>query len=441
MSIWEFVHDPGFPVYTDARKVDEYLCSGHTLPPLMTSIGEPSFTAAQVPQRLLELVRNAPPELHGYQASMGGFPVARRAIANYLMRTMHLNEVAQHGEDFQIALTAGGTRGVMGDFARLLQSRSAALGVFDTPVALCADPCWDYAGPLVEAGFEMAYWPLRAENDWLPDIADARRVAEQIGSSKGKRLAMVIVNSQHNPTGRGWPLGTLTSLFALASAYGAGILLDDPYFEVRTTDAIPVSAPAALLGFLATADNAALQLDWCAVRSLGKQLGVNGWGVGTLTAHPSTLEDLLHHAFRRRFPSNAHQEWAVAQYLADPASESDAVNRRHALTEKRKRFSLTLQQLGWPKGTISRGEFTPYVLVAVPPAWAGLPNGEEIYRDYLFERTGILVAHASIERPSLTTPMSDLKWVRFYLGVSDEVFDEVLERLRSGGLAYDSDAL
>ncbi len=438
MNISDFVHDPGFPVVPDARLIDEYLRSGRAMPPLMTSVGDPSFTSAQVPQRLLDYAREAPRELHGYQASMGGLPTARQAIASYLMRTTGLDRAGQYGDDFQIALTAGGTRGVIGDFGRLLRARAAAHDGRSVPVALCANPCWDYAGPLTEAGYEMAYWPLRADNNWLPDIADAQRVAGEVAAQNGKRLAMVIVNAQHNPTGCGWSLETLTALFELAAAHNAGILLDDPYFEVRTPNALPVAAPAALLEFLADTHNGKRRLDWCAVRSLGKQVGVNGWGVGTLIAHPGTLEDLLGYAFRRRFPGNAHHEWAVAQYLADPVSEQNAIAQREALADKRSRFARALQQLGWPKEMISPGEFTPYVLVATPTAWARLPHGAEQYRRHLLNRTGILVAHASIEDASLGGADSETRWVRFYLGVADEVFDTILERLAAAALTYHS---
>ncbi|MGM1060629.1 pyridoxal phosphate-dependent aminotransferase [Saccharothrix sp. Mg75] len=439
MNISEFVHDPGFPVYRDARLIDEYLNSGRAMPPLMTSIGDPSFTSAQVPQRLLDYAREVPRELHGYQASMGGLPAARQAIADYLIRTTGLDHVGQYGDDFQIALTAGGTRGVIGDFGRLLRARAATSGGDRAvPVALCANPCWDYAGPLAEAGFEMVYWPLRADNNWLPDIADAQNVAGKVAAQSSRRLAMVIVNAQHNPTGRGWSLETLIGLFELAAAHNAAVLLDDPYFEVRTPNAVPVSAPAALLEFLADSRNSKRKLDWCAVRSLGKQVGVNGWGVGTLIANPDTLKVLLDFAFRRRFPGNAHHEWAVAQYLADPISEQDAIAQREALADKRSRFACTLQELGWPKEMISPGEFTPYVLVAIPTAWARLPDGAEQYRRYLLDRTGILIAHASIEDSSLGGVDSETRWVRFYLGVADEVFATILDRLATAAITYHS---
>lgn len=438
MRISDFVHDPGFPVYPDARLIDEYLCSGPSMQPIMTSIGDPSFTSAQVPQRLLDYVREVPHELHGYQASMGGLPAARRAIASYLMSTTLIDRAGQYGEDFQIALTAGGTRGVMGDFGRLLRARAAGRGDRSVPMALCANPSWDYAGPLSEAGYEMAYWPLRADNNWLPDVADARRVAREVATQTGKRLAMVIVNAQHNPTGQGWSREVLTSLFELAAAHNAGILLDDPYFEVRTPGSAPVSAPAVLLEFLSDPHGANRTLDWCAVRSLGKQVGVNGWGVGTLTADPTTLEHLLDHAFRRRLPANAHHEWAVAKYLSDPVSEQDAILRREALADKRNRFDRALRQLGWPKNMISAGEYTPYILVATPPAWSHLPDGAEQFRRYLLDRVGILVAHASIEDSSLASGDYEPRWIRFYLGIANDVFATILERLATAAVTYHS---
>lgn len=403
----------------------------------MTSIGDPSFTSAQVPQRLLDYAIEAPRELHGYQASMGGLPAARQAIASYLMRTTGLDRAGRYGSDFQIALTAGGTRGVIGDFGRLLRER--ARDDRSIPVALCTSPCWDYAGPLEDAGYEMAYWPLRAEYGWQPDVADARRVATEVVGQGGKRLAIVIVNAQHNPTGCGWSADTLAGLFDLAAAYGAGLLLDDPYFEVRTPHALPVAAPTALLEFLARTRDGGRRLDWCAVRSLGKQLGVNGWGVGTLTAGPGTVKDLLDRAFRRRFPGNAHHEWAIAHYLADPVSEYNAVVQREALADKRERFARALRQLGWPDEMIGGGEFTPYVLVATPPAWARSPHVAERYRRHLLDRTGILVAHASIEDASLAGADSGTSWVRFYLGVSDEVFDTILDRLKVADVTFQSE--
>lgn len=433
-NISQFVNDPGFPIYADAVLIRDYLEAGVGPPPLLTSIGDASFTSAQVPSELLSYYAAAPRELHGYQASMGGLPTARRSICEYIRASTGLDEVARYGVDFEIALTAGGTRGVMGDFARLLRKRTAGTGAI--PVALCANPAWDYAGPMVEAGWDMAYWPLRSGKAWDPDPQDAEKVAAEVSRVSGKGIGLVIVNAQHNPTGRGWSEQTLIALYEIADRYGAALLLDDPYFEVHAPGARPVAAPRVLLDYLRRSRGSRLSDNWCAVRSLGKQLGVNGWGVGTLTAAPGTVRDLMEHAFRRRFPGNAHHEWAVANYLNDPQSVVRRNAQQTSLLHNRQELAQAFRSFGWPERMLSAGEFTPYLLVAVPPSWGSRVDEAEEYRRHIFNRSGVLVSHASIENAGLAGDGGGAAWLRFYLGVTEEVLSEIVDRLKRANLSY-----
>jgi aspartate/methionine/tyrosine aminotransferase len=302
------------------------------------------------------------------------------------------------------------------------------------PVALCAAPSWDYAGPLTAAGYHMRYYPTGPANGWLPRAEDIHAAVADIASNRHARLGLVVINAQHNPTGRSLPQGTLDTLFEVALAHGAGILLDDPYYEVRTLDATPVAAPAALLRYLDMVHaSARARRRWCAVRSLGKQFAANGFAVGTLTSQPDLLPRMLDRAFARRFPANAHHEWAIAEFLSDRnVCDGYLAEQRASLTRKRTLLAATLTSQGWPGHLVTVGEVSPYMLVPVPPAWA--QRSVEEYRQHLLAATGVLVAPASIENNHLN---GAVPCVRFYLGGGDEVTSEIARRMVAAGIRYD----
>ncbi|GAA1531881.1 hypothetical protein GCM10009827_057030 [Dactylosporangium maewongense] len=424
--------DPDVDTTDDARMLDRYLRSGHALPPLPMSIGDPYLLGGALPAGLAAYEQQAPQHLAGYSRTPAGLPEARQSIAADTVRSERLDRHASPGADFDLHLTSGtGTRGIMGDFARHLLD---ADGDGRTPAVLCAYPTWDYAGVFEPLGYEMAYWPLRAEHAWIPDPADIEHALAGIDADPGRRLALVVVNTQHNPTGATWPESVLATLFEAATARGAGILLDDAYRRVVTNDADEVSAPATLLGYFVRADAPErARRRWCRVESFGKVFACNDWGIGSVMAHPETLRAIARHTIQWAFPRGARRQWAIARWLGDPACARYLAGQRAAFGHHRSLWAKSLVGLGWPRELTATGTATPYFLVAVPPAFRTRPDGVDAWRRDLLDRAGLLFSHASI---TIDGTDAGVPFLRAYLGGGEDVVVEAIRRLEDAEIRY-----
>jgi N-succinyldiaminopimelate aminotransferase len=426
--------DPGIDTTGDAQMLGRHLRGRPAVPPLPMSIGDPYLLGGSLPEGLAEYERLAPPHLAGYSRTPAGLPEARRAIAVATVRSQGLDRAdlgVEPGVDFDLHLTSGtGTRGIMGDFARLILADHRG----PAPVVLCADPTWDYAGVFEPLGLTMAYWPLRAERGWVPDPADALAVLARIDADPGRRLALVVVNTQHNPTGATWPAAVLSALFEAAVARGAGILLDDAYRFVVTDDAEEVSAPAALFEHFAwTGAAEAARRRWCRVESFGKAFACNDWGIGTVMAHPETLRGIARNTIQWAFPRGARRQWAMARWIDDSACAAYLAGQRAALGHHRALWAKSLVGLGWPRELTATGTATPYFLVAVPPGYRDRPDGADAWRRDLLATTGLLFSHASI---TLDGTEARVPFLRAYLGGGEAVVVEAIRRLEDGPVRY-----
>lgn len=439
-SIAGLMEDPGVDTSGDAQMLDWYLRAGRSVAPLPMSIGDPYLLGGALPAGLAAYEQQAPHHLAGYSRTPAGLPEARRSIATATVRSLRLDRHASPGEDFDLHLTSGtGTRGIMGDFARHLldadDARDAgAAGDGRTPTVLCASPTWDYSGVFMPLGYEMAYWPLRADRGWMPDPADFAGVLAEIDADPRRRLGLVVVNAQHNPTGASWPRDVLMALFEAATSRGAGILVDDAYRFVVTEDADAACAPAVLAEHLASGNAPAdARHRWCRVESFGKAFACNDWGIGTVMAHPETLRSIARYTFQWAFPRGARRQWAMARWLDDPACGRYLAEQRAALGHHRALWAKSLQRLGWPRELTAVGTATPYFLVAVPPAYLARTDGISAWRRDLLDRTGVLLSYASI---TLDGVDAEVPFLRAYLGGGDEAVVEAIRRLEDADLRY-----
>jgi aspartate/methionine/tyrosine aminotransferase len=431
------MEDPGVGVLSDAQLLAGYLDSGNPLPPLAMSIGDPYLLGATLPQGLAEFEQKAPRYLGGYIRTPAGLPEARRLVREVTVQNQQLARFKDAvGTDFDLHLTsATGTRGIMRDFGHYLLDKHSREDT-RTPVLLCATPTWDYAGALASLGYEMAYWPLRPENAWLPDMADADAAIAAIDADPTRRLALVVVNAQHSPTGRSWPKATLQHLFTAASTRGAGILLDDPYYFVAADKARPVSALAVLLEHLSGKRvPKGAHTAWCRVQSFGKAFVCNNWGIGSVIAHPETLSKIAAYTMEWAFPREGLRQWAMAHWLASKECDQYLAAQRAILGRKRAIWAKTLRTLGWPADVVTVGEVTPYFLVAIPPAYLAMPNGVSRWRQVLLDKTGLLFSYASITADDTDI---ELPYLRAYLGGSEAVVVGAAQRLVTANIRYDA---
>ncbi|MEU4341248.1 pyridoxal phosphate-dependent aminotransferase [Nocardia sp. NPDC023852] len=344
-----------------------------------------------------------PTHTHGYVISQYGLPRLQRVLRSYITRTHGL--APEFSGDYEVAVTAGGTRNAMFDFGRMLRADGVT-------TVLAPMPGWDYAGVFGPLGCRMRYYPLDAGQPVTTDLAMDHNT-------------LLVINAQHNPTGANWRPELVRQLLEAARAAGAAILLDDAYFGVHDPERTPTSALRLLL-------RQTPESRWLAVRSLGKQFHCSGWGIGAATAHPHTLDTLVNQwQFQRSFASAIPLQEAMASWLSDPASERYLAEQGREYTEKRSAVHDSLcTELGYPADLAQVGEFAPFAHVPLPRAQRHGSVAQ--FRRECLRQTGVLVgvdrwdAEGGDRSPCY----------RLYLGPPLPVIIEALTRMSKARYGY-----
>lgn len=378
--------------------------------PIMLSLGE---TWGDTPPQLLQALRRAPAEAHGYQISMYGLPRLRRVIKEYVASTQRLPE----GDTWEAAVSWTGTRSTMRDFALLTRRNPGS-------EALAVAPAWDYGGFLEPLGLRMAYVPTRPVDGFLPTAETIRARASQVTD-----LGMVIVNAQHNPTGASWSSDVVESLIDVALERGAPLLIDDAYYGFPAPDSHPVSAVELLLRRL---DGAPCPVPWLAVRSLGKQFQCNGWAIGSVLAEPRLLDTLVNDIRpQHTFNSGGAAQWAMAEWLEDRAAvEGYLAARREALAVKQK-VVADLVGVEDDDTPVVYGPAAPYLLYPFGRSAAAY-GGALGYLQAAVREAGVVLSDAWPLARVAQVPESG--YVRMYLGPDLQVLKEACARLDRAGL-------
>ncbi|WP_327112029.1 pyridoxal phosphate-dependent aminotransferase [Nocardia sp. NBC_01730] len=387
--------------FPDTELVSEYLAAGSPAGELIyLGFGE---TWTRTAPGLTAGLAALPTHTHGYVISQYGLPRLQHILRSYITRTHGL--ASEFARDYEVAVTAGGTRNAMFDFGRMLRADGVA-------TVLAPMPGWDYAGVFGPLGYRMRYFPLDTGQPVTTDLAMDDNT-------------LLVINAQHNPTGANWRPELVRQLLETARAAGAAILLDDAYFGVHNPEQTPTSALRLLLA-------EAPESRWLAVRSLGKQFHCSGWGIGAATAHPHTLDALVNQwQFQRSFASAIPLQEAMANWLSDPASERYLAEQGREYTEKRSAVHDSLcTELGYPAGLAQVGEFAPFAHVPLPRAQRHGSVAQ--FRRECLRQAGVLVG---VDRWDAEN--SDRSpCYRLYLGPPLPVITEAITRMSKAGHGY-----
>ncbi|MGH8794365.1 MAG: aminotransferase class I/II-fold pyridoxal phosphate-dependent enzyme [Stackebrandtia sp.] len=400
--------------------------------PICLSFGE---TWSQVAPGLAERLASDPIHSHGYQLSQYGLPALRLRVRDQIRDGHRLPETSQPGRDYEVAVAWNGTRSAMFDFGRLIRDQDAPAD--QTPVAVVAGPSWDYEGVFSCQGYRVRYHRLRPERGFQPCVDELEALCADVASRPDERLALLVVNAQHNPTAVNWDPKFVAASIAAAAERGAAVLIDDAYYAVHDDDVLPTSALSILLDLLPDLP-AATRRRWLAVRSFGKQFHSNGWGIGALTAGPQTL-DLLVNRYRlhNSLMYGGSYQHAMNSWLADDASQEFLARQRTTFRQRRKMIGEFLtDRLGYPDDQIHLGECSSYLMFAVPREYILSTNPAERFRRDCFAATGVLLA------PVWPWPFSAdedaaLPYVRMFIGPATETIHTALTRMEAAGIRHD----
>lgn len=126
----------------------------------------------------------------------------------------------------------------MFDFGRSLLREGGDARV---PVMLALAPRSDYAGVFVLLGFETAFLRLCPGDGFRPRVDDLLEFAYTLESNAARRLALVVVNAQQNPTGVDWGDASVAKLVEVAAA-GTALHFDNAHCALLEPGRRPTAA-------------------------------------------------------------------------------------------------------------------------------------------------------------------------------------------------------
>ncbi|MBC3990540.1 pyridoxal phosphate-dependent aminotransferase [Streptomyces sp. AC563] len=393
------------------------------------SLGETWSRVA--PGLVSALEEGLPPHSHGYVLSPYGLPALRRVLRALVPAEHGLPHTARPGEDFDVAVSQGGTRNAMFHFGRLLGRRSHEPAA--RPAVVCPSPGWDYPGVFSALGYDVHRFGLEPGAGYQPDPHDVAHALRKARAGTSGPLLLVI-NAQHNPTGANWTGGAVRAMVRAALEVEAGVLVDDAYYALHDPGTVPVSALRILLEEFGPLP-AARRPPWLAVRSLSKQFHCNGWGIGALTGPPAVLEHLLgrllpEYAFVSAVPLQA----AMATWLRSRESRVYLATQRGEYARKRAHMAEHLAGgLGYPRDAFFVGPSGPYLLMRTPP-WYDDRKAES-YRSFCLRRSGVLLGEGHMTTPG-TSPVGGQGQVRLFLGPSRQTLTRAVRRMAAAGLTW-----
>ncbi|TKC19472.1 pyridoxal phosphate-dependent aminotransferase [Robertmurraya kyonggiensis] len=231
---------------------------------------------------------------------------------------------------------------------------------------LLPDPGYpDYLSGAVLANVQYELFPLKAENQFLPDY-------EAIPSGQVEAAKLMYLNYPNNPTGATADLAFFEETVAFAKEHNISILHDFAYGAIGFDGKKPTS-------FLQAEGAKDIGVE---MYTLSKTYNMAGWRVGFAVGNAkiiSALNLIQDHLYVSLFP--AIQKAAVAALTEEQQCVEELVsryeNRRNALMD-------VCHSIGW-NAEAPTGSFF---------AWLPVPNGftSEEFADFLLEKADVAVA-------------------------------------------------
>ena len=265
-------------------------------------------------------------------------------------------------------------------------------------VVLAPDPGYTvYVTGAVMAGANPFVMPLRAENDWLPDL-------ESIPDDVANRARLMWLNYPNNPTAAVADRAFLESAVEFCRRHGIVLCHDAPYSEIAFDGYRPLS-----LFEIAGAKEVGLEF-----HSLSKTYNMTGWRIGWVCGRADLIG--LIGQLKTNIDSGIFQavQWAAIEALNGGEDETRAAceiyARRHRLVAE------TLNQLGW---SIKPPRATFYV-------WAPVPKGYDSigFASHVLDEVGVNIT------PGVGFGAHGEGYFRLSVTAPDERLEEAMARMR-----------
>lgn len=352
-------------------------------------IGSPDKPPApHLIQALAEAVQN--PANYGYPGSAGSLSF-RREVAEWYQYRFNV----QLNPDSEVHALMGSQDGL----AHLVLAWADP-----GDIVLVPDPGYPiYAGSVVLAGAELYPMPLRADNNFLPDLT-------AIPADLRKRAKLMILNYPNNPVSAVAPLSFFEKAVRFAKEHGIIIAHDLAYSEM----AFDGYRPPSILE-VPGAKEVAIELN-----SFSKSFNMAGCRIAYVAGNEELIKPLAVVKSNIDYGVfDAVQQMAVAALKHDRSSAE--VNPIGALYQERRDVLLAaLAEAGW---TIEPPKATMFIWAKVPSGWTS-----RSFAFALLEKTGVVVI------PGDAFGQEGEGYVRIALVKEPEVLHEAARRIGESGI-------
>lgn len=331
------------PPYLFARieqKLEEL--KGKGVDVISLGIGDPDLpTPPHIVKALIEAAQN--PENHRYPTSAGLLEF-RKAVADWYSRRFGV-ELDPASE---VVTLIGSKEGIGHISFCYLQ---------EGDVALVTDPGYPVYGiGATLAGAEVYPLPLKAENNFLPDL-------DSIPADVAKRARLLFINYPNNPTGATCDKKFFEDVVSFARKHDIIVCHDAAYTEITFDDYV---APS----FLEVPGAKDVGIEF---HSLSKTYNMTGWRIGWAAGNAEVIKTLT--TLKSNLDSGAFQAVQYAGIAALEGSQDCVEEVRQVYRKRREIVADGLKSLGWdislPKGTI-------YLWVPVPPGFTSAEFAEQV---------------------------------------------------------------
>lgn len=346
-------------------------------------IGDPDLpTPSYIIESLYRSVQN--PTNHQYPSYIGSLNF-RKAVADWYRRRYNI----ELDPETEVMALIGSKEGIAHMFWAYIDPED---------YALIPDPAYPvYKTGTIFAGGVPYIMPLRAENNFLPDLS-------AIGIEIAKKAKLMFLNYPNNPTAAVASLEFFQRVVDFAREHNILVCHDSAYIDI-TFDGY--KAPSIL--------QAQGAKDVCVeFGSLSKPFNMTGWRIGYAVGNKEALANLA--VIKTNIDSGQFNSIQDAAIDALEGHE-DQINRMIEVYKKRRDLVVdTLKNIGIdiekPKGTF-------YI-------WAPVPHGytSAQFAEMLLEQTGVIVS------PGNAYGNYGEGYFRISLTISEARLIEALERMK-----------
>ena len=349
-------------------------------PIINIAIGSPDLAP---PSNVIEAINNAMqlPNVHQYQ-SYQGIPELRQGISKFY-KDYYQVDLNPNNE---ILPLMGSKEGIMHISMAFLNKGDQVL------IPNPGYPTYASVTKLVQA--EPILYNLKETTNWLPNL-------EEIENQDLSKVKMMWINYPHMPTGAEATKEHFKKLIDFAKKYNILIVNDNPYSFILN------DSPTSLLA-VEGAKEVAVELN-----SLSKSFNMAGWRVGMVVGNSKILKTIL------QVKSNMDS----GMFLGIQKGAVEALNLTKDWFEKQNKIYKKRQALVWKIFDALDCSYNKNIGGLF--VWAKLPKGKsaEQFTDTLLYEKDVFIT------PGTVFGSNGEGYIRASLCVSEEVFEEVLERV------------